>query len=188
MRLFVALDVPEETRAVLDPLVQRFEKICRGARWVRLEGVHVTLKFLGEVDDALVPEIQNALSAVRHDKPVHVAFRNFGFFPNDRHPRVFWAGIEPSPNLAALAAKVEASLKPLGFPPEKRGFAPHLTLARFKTLDGLSDLKRALASLPSRDFGETSATQFHLYQSVLKSTGAVYTKLASYSFVEGIVP
>lgn len=188
MRLFVALDVPEETRAALDPLVGHFKKICRGARWVRLEGVHVTLKFLGEVDDSKVPEIQNALSTIHHNKPVPIAFRHFGFFPNDHHPRVFWTGIESGPELADLATKVAAALKPVGFPREKREFAPHLTLARFKTAEGLAKLKEAIASLPSQDFGETSATQFHLYQSMLKSSGAVYTKLESYSFVEGAVP
>ncbi|HEV2288283.1 MAG TPA: RNA 2',3'-cyclic phosphodiesterase [Candidatus Acidoferrales bacterium] len=184
MRLFVALDVPHETRAALDPLVRRFEKICGDARWVRLEGVHITLKFLGEVDDAQGPEIQSALSSVRQDKSVPIVFRDFGYFPNDHHPRVFWAGIESGPELAALAAKVGASLEPFGFPQEKRTFSPHLTLARFKTLEGLAKLKEAVASLPSRDFGQTSAVQFHLYQSVLKSSGAVYNKLASYSFVE----
>ncbi|MGC1935911.1 MAG: RNA 2',3'-cyclic phosphodiesterase, partial [Candidatus Acidiferrales bacterium] len=158
------------------------------ARWVRPEGVHVTLKFLGEVPGAKVPAIQNELTGIRHDRPIDVAFRHFGFFPNDHHPRVFWAGIESGPELAALAAKVEAKLEPLGFPSETRAFAPHLTLARFKTLDGLPKLKETVSSLPLQDFGATSATQFHLYQSVLKSSGAVYTKLATYPFVESVVP
>lgn len=188
MRLFVALDVPEATRRALDETIRRFESVSRGARWVRAESVHVTLKFIGHVDETKLPAIKNRLAEAKSTGPIEIAFRNFGFFPNERDPRVFWLGIDARPNLAALAAKIESSLEPLGIPREARAFKPHLTLARFKTEEGLPKLREMVASLAPPDFGIMIATQFHLYESVLNSTGAVHTKLASYRFVEGATP
>lgn len=184
MRLFVALDIPEETRNALRELVAKFASVARGARWVRPEGVHLTLKFIGWIANAKVPEIEKRLARVRPHARVHVAFRNFGFFPNEKRPRVFWVGVEAGQELAALAAKIETELEPLGVPKEGREFTPHLTLARFKTNEGLAEMRSMLASLPSPDFGSMEATEFQLYESVLKSGGARYTKLASYPFMK----
>lgn len=183
MRLFVAFDVPKETRDKLRSIMDDFAKVYRGARWVRPEGIHITLKFIGHVNDSMLTDIQNALSCVRHDKRVDVAFRNFGFFPNEKHPRVFFAGIEAGKDLAALAAEIEDRLAPLGIAKETRAFQPHLTLVRFKTSAGLPELRKMIAALPTQDFGGGPASEFHLYQSVLKSGGAVYTKLSTYHFV-----
>ncbi|MHB8413580.1 MAG: RNA 2',3'-cyclic phosphodiesterase [Candidatus Acidiferrales bacterium] len=185
MRLFVALDVPEATRHALGDAIHKFENVCRGARWARAESVHVTLKFIGHVEETRLPAIKNCLGEVKASSPVEIAFRHFGFFPNERHPRVFWLGTESGPNLAALAAEIESSLEPLGIPRDARTFKPHLTLARFKTEEGLPKLRAMVASLAPPNFGRMIATEFHLYESVLNSSGAVHTKLASYRFVEG---
>ena len=182
MRLFVALDIPEETRSKFRALMDDFAKVCRGARWVRPEGIHITLKFIGHVADSILPDVQKALARVRHDKPFHVAFRHFGFFPNEKHPRVFFVGIEAGEDLADLAGDIENQLEPLGIAKETRAFQPHLTLARFKTTEGLPDLRKKIASLPTQDFGGGEVSEFHLYQSMLKSGGAVYTKLSTYHF------
>lgn len=182
MRLFVALDVPEDTRSELRALMENFSKICRGARWVRMEGIHVTLKFIGHVKDEQLLAIQEGLSRVSARPAIDVAFRNFGFFPNDKHPRVFFVGIYAGEPLAALASEIDNQLAPLGIAKESRAFQPHLTLARFKTSEGLPELRKEIASLPTQDFGGSTATEFHLYQSVLQSGGAVYTKLSTYHF------
>lgn len=185
MRLFVALDIPQDTRHALGAIIERLRGICRGARWLRAESIHVTLKFIGHVEEARLPAIQGALADARSNSPIDIAFRHFGFFPNERHPHVFWAGIEAGPELAALAGSIESSLEPLGINREQRAFRPHLTLARFKTEDGLPKLRAMLASLPSQNFGTMTATQFDLYETALKPEGAVHTKLASYPFVKG---
>jgi RNA 2',3'-cyclic 3'-phosphodiesterase len=181
VRLFVALDIPEAVREVLTGLRMRFEKICRGARWVRLEGVHITLKFIGEVPAGRVDAIRAALQNARATAPIDLRFVGLGFFPNERHPRVFWAGIEAGAALAQLAAAVEAQLSPLGFPPEKREFRPHLTLARFDSAEGVDQLRAAAAEFAATEFGRSAPREFYLYQSVLKREGAEYTRLASYS-------
>lgn len=182
MRLFVALDVPEATRRKLHLLMDDFARICRGAHWVRLEGIHITLKFIGHVDDSILPDIQQALSGIRADEPLDVAFRHFGFFPNEKRPRVFFVGIEAGKELAALAAQIGDRLEPLGIAKETRAFQPHLTLARFKTSEGLRELREKIAALPAQDFGGGALSEFHLYQSMLKSSGAVYTRLSTYHF------
>lgn len=184
MRVFVALEVPEETKRKLRELVAALGGACRGARWVHTEGMHVTLKFVGETSPERVEQIKVELGRIRARAAVEMSFRTVGFFPNDRHPRVFWAGIEASPNLGELAAAIERAFEALGIPPETRPFKPHLTLARFKSEDGLTQLRKRLAELAPFEFGATHATELHLYQSTLKSSGAVYTCLASYSFVE----
>lgn len=184
MRLFVALDIPEETRRAIRELISRLQPIARGAKWVRPEGVHITLKFIGWTEDDNLAQIKEHLSRVPQRAPIPVAFRNFGFFPNERRPRVCFVGIEAGAELARLAADIESQLAPLKIPKEERDFTPHLTLARFKTNEGVAQMQKVLASLPAQDFGAMHATEFHLYQSVLKSNGAIYTKLASYSFVK----
>ncbi|MFZ0638231.1 MAG: RNA 2',3'-cyclic phosphodiesterase [Candidatus Acidiferrales bacterium] len=184
MRLFVALDVPEETRRALRAVTEDFSVVCRGARWVRPEGVHITLKFIGDVEDARLADIQEKLSGVHREKAIDMAFRQFGFFPNEKRPRVFYVGIGAGQELGALAGEIETRLEPLGIAKEERVFQPHLTLARFKSNEGLPELRKEIASLPAQDFGGGVAAEFHLYQSVLQSGGAVYRKLSTYRFVK----
>ena len=185
MRLFVALDVPDAVRAALTEFVTPLKPLCRGARWVNLKGAHVTLKFIGEVSHEKLPEIQQALAEVRGG-PLDLRFAGVGFFPNDRRPRVFWAGIESGPRLAALASAVDAALAPLGIPGEDRPFRPHLTLARFTSAEGVERLGDFFASRAedtggrSPVFGSARAAEFYFYQSVLKPAGAEYTRLAAY--------
>lgn len=185
MRLFVALDIPEETRSAIRELISRLQPLARGARWLRPEGIHITLKFIGWVDDEILPLIKEHLSLAPRREAIPVAFRGFGFFPNEKRPRIFFVGIAAGTGLARLAADIETQLAPLKIPKEERAFTPHLTLARFKTNDGVAQMQKRLASIASQDFGAMKAAQFHLYQSVLKSNGAIYTKLASYPFAEG---
>jgi 2'-5' RNA ligase len=180
VRLFVALDVPETVRAALAELSGRLKKTCPSARWVRLESVHITLKFIGEVPPENLERIRQALGEVPSFEPIAMRFIGVGFFPSARRPRVFWVGVETSPHLAELAAAIEMKLQPLGVPPEKRAFQPHLTLARFETPQGTQALSAALEALGKPEFGSETFCEFHLYESVLKRSGAEYTRLATY--------
>ncbi len=183
MRVFVALDIPDEVRQALGSLVAQLERTCRGARWVRVAGLHLTLKFIGEVQPEMVERIQAELATIRLAAPVEMTFRDVGFFPNERRPRVFWVGISATPNLAELAGEIERRLEPLGIPREQRAFRPHLTLARFKSAEGLERLREALQSLGQLEFGATRTGEVHLYRSQLKPGGAEYTRLKTFSFV-----
>ena len=184
MRVFVAMDVPEEVKGKIREFVAKMERECqgaRGARWARVEGMHVTLKFIGEVSAEKVEEIKKELAGVRSAAAVEMNFRGVGFFPNAKHPRVFWAGIEATPNLAELAAEIEKRLERLGIPREGRAFRPHLTLARFKSEEGLAKLREAIEKAGAMEFGGVRCGEFHLYESKLHRGGAVYTRLATFS-------
>jgi RNA 2',3'-cyclic 3'-phosphodiesterase len=189
VRLFVALDFPDAVRQSLRELIARLKPECRGAKWVRPEAMHITLKFIGEVDAEKLDPIRAALATVHSTQPVDLHFRGLGFFPNERRPRVLWCGMEASANLAELAASIERALVPLGIAAESRDFVPHLTLARFQTEGGsrrdLEKLVRAADELKSYDFGETRETEFHLIESMLKPSGAEYKRQQTFPIVKG---
>src|SRR5882762_6180286 len=133
VRMFVALDIPEEVRAALSALIARLCPVSRAARWTRIEGVHLTLKFIGEVQPEKVGAIKASLAQIRSPDSIKMKVRSVGFFPNERRPSVFWAGVKVGAEWGALASAVETPLEPLGIAKEKRAFSPHLTLARFKS-------------------------------------------------------
>jgi 2'-5' RNA ligase len=181
MRLFVAIEIPEDVRSALGDLMKSLRGTCRNARWVRIAGLHVTLKFIGETPPQRVAELKVALGRIPSSPPIVLNFRGLDFFPNARRPRVLWAGVEAGPDLGALASAVEKALSPAGIPQEERKFSPHLTLARFKESAGVDALQVAIEKAGPQKFGGTTAKEFHLYQSVLKPGGAEYTRLATFS-------
>ena len=182
MRLFVALDIPDDIRQALAATARNLRATCPGARWARIDGLHVTLKFIGETPGETLEPIKAALATVRAAAPITLQFRGPGFFPDARRPRVLWVGIETGAELAVLAAAVENSLAGLGIARDTRAFSPHLTLARFDHPRGLAALHAAIEAAGPLEFGATRAKEFHLYQSVLKRGGAEYTRLATFSF------
>src|SRR5258708_7412246 len=182
MRLFVALEIPSTVRENLADLLKTLRAVSPQTRWVRPENLHVTLKFIGEVPEPILAAIRDALARVRSDQPVTLDFRGLGFFPNEKHPRVFWAGIEASPNLKVLAEEIEKATEKLGIPREKRSFSAHLTLARFEPPRLPEQLRAAILEHATRDFGSLRTSQFHLIGSKLKRSGAEYTTVESFSF------
>lgn len=182
MRLFVAIDVPDEVRQRVAAFAAEMRERAPRARWVRFDGVHVTLKFIGETAPEKAEPIRHALEPVRTGAPVEMEFRGAGFFPNEKRPRVFWVGIHSTPALAELATEIEQRLEPLGIARESRPFNPHLTLARFETPRESGELARALAETGEREFGRAVAREFQLYESRLKPGGSRYTRLAAFTF------
>lgn len=179
MRLFTAVDASPEVHENLKELLRRLEPTAR-LRWTRPGNLHLTLKFIGEWPEERLEELQRALASVPSPPRFEVKFSGLGFFPNARSPRVFWAGMEPSPELTQLAAGIDRALEPLGVAPERRPYSPHLTLARIQERTPLTGLHRAIESLPSQDFGAFSPECFYLYQSRLSPGGSVYVKLAEF--------
>jgi len=183
LRIFIALDLSEPIRAAIFSFCDNLRRAFPSARWVRPEGIHVTLKFIGEIPEERVAPIHAALSGIRSSAPVELSFGGTGFFPNDRRPRVFWVGIHASPNLAEIAAAIEERLEPLGIPRESREFHPHLTLARLDDPRGLDKFQAALREAGPREFGTMKTPEMHLYQSELGRSGARYTRLATFQFL-----
>lgn len=180
MRIFIALDIPGEVRARIAEYAERVRPYAPEARWSRVEGLHLTLKFVGEVKDEKLIAIKSALAAVQAG-PFEVTFAKTGFFPTPRSARVFWIGVEAREELSQLAATIESGLEKLGIAREQRAFSPHLTLARAGTDSG--SLK-GLAPLVEREdppqFGTMTAREFWLYRSEPGQGGSKYTKLERY--------
>ncbi len=132
MRLFIALEVPAELQAELGRRMERLRPLLPAARWVRPEGLHLTLCFLGETAPAVLPRLEAALGAAFARHPSFAwTLAGAGTFPPSRPARVAWLGVEAPASLAALQRDVEASAcEAAGATPESRAFHPHLTLAR----------------------------------------------------------
>ncbi|MGH9572863.1 MAG: RNA 2',3'-cyclic phosphodiesterase [Candidatus Acidiferrales bacterium] len=189
----MALEVPDETREALAGLIARLQRKLPSARWVHAEAMHITLKFIGHIGPEHLPAIRSVLAKLKSPEPIAMQFRGLGFFPGEKRPRVFWCGVEASPNAAVLAAHMDRALPNLGVEPESRPFTPHLTLARFKEddariredrLQGVAEILSLAHEMQAKDFGSIRTSEFHLFESKTKPTGAEYTRLETFHFTE----
>lgn len=178
MRLFVGLDLPAPIQESLGALIAQLRPAAR-CRWSPAANLHITTKFLGEWPQDKLSEMKAALAGVR-GPAIDIAIRGLGWFPNPHNPRVFFAAVRAPESLAALARATEEAVEPLGIARETRTYSPHLTLARIEERAGLIELRQRIAALDSTDFGQFTATGFHLYLSQPSTGGSVYSKLASF--------
>ena len=180
MRAFIAIDLPEPLRAALAETQQAFRRVCPEARWTRPEGIHLTLKFLGEISDAQAKRVVESLTRIGKFEPFSIEARGFGFFPHPRRPRVLWVGIEAPSALGELAARVEREMEKAGFAREERAFTPHLTLARFPVPRPQPGLEAALPGAEPASLGRFEASEFFLFESQLSPQGAQYRKVVRF--------
>ena len=184
MRLFVGIDIDEAIRENLVRYVARMKQRAPDVRFVSAASYHVTLKFLGETSK--VEEVRQALRKIELPQ-FEIAVRGTGFFPNERAPRIFWAGIHAGDELRELATAVSWMLADLGFEAEA-SFKPHLTLARSgsgrpkpqagdKANPKFQRLRELTASEPEVQFGTMTAREFFLFESKLSPQGAQYSKV-----------
>jgi 2'-5' RNA ligase len=145
-------------------------------KWVRPEGIHTTVKFLGEVEPEREPELRAALTrAAAGGRALPLDVRGFGVFPDATRPRVIWAGVEADPSLELLQHRVEQEFAPLGFPSEGRPFRPHLTLGRAAREARPRDFAGLAAALDRLQYGgSVLAESVDLMQSVAQAGGSVY--------------
>jgi 2'-5' RNA ligase len=183
-RTFIAIELDQELRENLGRLQTRLRDQLspRSVRWVRPDGIHLTLKFLGDTPQEKLAEIQAALGqAATEVGPFTFSVGGLGCFPNPRQPRVVWVGLqEPSGELARLQKAVEAYVAPLGFPTEKRAFSPHLTLGRVQRYASHSEAREVGEVVTASAIGtidEMRVTVVSYIKSDLKPSGAVYTTL-----------
>jgi len=183
LRLFVAVELPPEVREALAGLQKGMRPRCGpGVRWTRPEGIHLTLKFLGDVTQAEVARLEKALGRAALGQVVfELSLGSTGFFPNPHRPRVLWTGLEgETERLKALARRVEEELSPLGFHTEGRPFTPHLTLARLGERLGSAQREAfdsTVQSAPWRPGHPFAVDGLSLVRSHLNPAGAVYTCL-----------
>ncbi|HEV2246450.1 MAG TPA: RNA 2',3'-cyclic phosphodiesterase [Terriglobia bacterium] len=180
MRAFIAIELPASIREALAREQARFRAVSTDARWTRPEGIHLTLKFLGNISAQQEAQVKDALGRLDRFETFRVRIKGFGFFPNAKSPRVFWAGLEALPDLARLAAQVESAMERLGFPPEDRPFKPHLTLARFKMPRPQRKLEALVSAEDNPPLGAFEVSEFFLWESKSSPQGAEYLKVACF--------
>lgn len=186
IRSFVAVELPEAAKAALTRLQEEVKTGGGGVKWVEPRGIHLTLKFLGYVDEAKVPALVQALTrACEGFGPLEVALSGLGVFPSPSRPRVAWVGLSGGvETLLRLQEGVENVLSPFGFPQEERAFTPHLTIAR---------LREGVAPDEAKAFGQAflkaspesvsfKVEGISLMKSQLTPSGAIYTRLAFIPF------
>ena len=187
IRAFVAVPLPDALHQNLDMLVSEFKNAgVSGVRWVPLNNIHLTLKFLGEITDLQRKNLTERLAAsVQQFSPIDISIGGIGAFPNPRRARVVWVGVQAPAQLARLQQTVEKEAAGVGIPPEERPFSPHLTIARVTKNVSQSELERlaaALSKLGKFEIGRFTADHINLYRSELRPQGAVYTRLAQFGF------
>jgi 2'-5' RNA ligase len=184
MRLFIAVELPETLRERLGEIQRGLDELRFGLRFVRPEGIHLTLKFLGEVEPRRLDRIAAELRAAAADaQPTTLAAGGAGFFPGLERCRVVWVGLSGDlAPLRELHRDLDIRLHRLGFPRERGAFTPHLTLARVR--DGLSPEQRAaltdsLAGLQVPELERFQAREVRLFESFLERGGARYETRAT---------
>ncbi len=174
MRTFIAVEIPEKQRKIIWEFINEQKKKNLLIKWVEFENLHITLKFLGEVDEKKLDEILPLLSTISSRTiSFNLCLENLGCFPNIRNPRVLWVGVsQGGDDLIKLATELENVLYKIGFKKEEKKFHPHLTIGRIKTLCSVDDIINQPIKTDS-----FVVKEFILFKSTLLPTGPVYEKL-----------
>lgn len=175
MRAFIAVELDPQIKKTLQAFVTALRTTRGDVRWVRPDGLHLTLKFLGEIDGDAAGRVGEVLAGLagRHE-PFPIGFQGTGVFPGERDPRVLWVGVSAGPGLAAFQDELDRVLEAEGFERERREFKPHLTLGRVK---GPGRIREVLAELDKRRgeaFGDMTARRVALFESRLRPEGPEY--------------
>ena len=179
MRTFIAIEIPPEINSALMDLQTELRRAGADVSWTKPENLHLTLNFLGEVDEKRIVEVERAcVSSAAEFQPFTLSLNDTGVFPNARQPRVLWAGLSGEvENVIAIRNRIEEKLALIGFKREEKRFNPHLTVGRLKSNKKARELL-ALAEayrLPPLSF---VVTEIVLMKSELHPAGAEYTRLA----------
>jgi len=185
MRSFIALELPTEAKSAAAKIMAELKPSGANVKWVKPQGLHLTLKFLGEVDPKRLPALCQALArACAGRPPLGLGLAGVGAFPGPARPQVVWLGVTGQvPELGELASAVEKEMEGLGFAPENRPFRPHLTLGRLRrgrdkrARPDTAGLSQALASLVAFKGPDFKADKVALMKSTLTPAGAVYEQL-----------
>lgn len=178
IRAFIAINVDRRVIREISEAIVQLKRTIPEVRWVEADKIHLTVKFLGDIEPSRVDPIANALAeALKLFPRFTISAKGLGVFPALRRPRILWVGLEGS-QLVSLAANVEAALEPLGFTREERSFQPHLTIGRWRQFNGATKkLAEELERWKRSEFGASQVEAVTLFQSVLKPEGALHQPL-----------
>lgn len=186
LRAFIAVEIPVELRQAACTVIQPLQReLGSSVRWVPMENMHLTLKFLGDVSPANVDMLSQMLRAEADlFECFDLQLGGLGCFPNPRRPRVLFIGIQAPAALEALQRGIDSASRKLGYESEDRSFSPHLTIGRVKQAARVSAaeqqaIRHAIEDARIDALGTARVDSLHLYKSELKPTGSLYTRLYS---------
>jgi RNA 2',3'-cyclic 3'-phosphodiesterase len=185
MRLFTAIDPSSDVLFRLERLMTIFRPEAL-IKWSPLDNLHVTVKFIGEWPESRLEELHDALASLLPREPFEAEVKELGWFPNERSPRILWAGVHGGDPLLNLARETDECLEKLGIPKENRDYSPHLTLARMKNPVPLRRLRQRIQEVQPASLGRFPVTQFFLFRSDPGSNASIYRKIREYRFTSAL--
>ena len=187
MRCFIAISLPDERKAEISGIQERLKTAGADVSWTRPEGMHLTLKFLGDLEEKIISKIERSLDmAVDGITTFTLSVSGVGIFPDMRRPRVIWIGLnEDGSNLIKLHKGVGEELRKIGFPAEERRFTPHITLGRLRSNKNKDRLFELIEEEKTAELGSFKVSEVHLIKSELRPSGAIYTELYSVMLSSG---
>lgn len=181
MRCFIAIDLPEELKRQIEDVITQLSPLSKGIKWVPSGNIHLTLKFLGEIKEDMLPDIRQRLDIIcRICPPFALSLRGSGAFPDQKNPNVLWIGVDRSEELKNLYNDIDNSMSEIGFEKESRKHSPHLTIGRVKNKKDVLQAIKGLSGFSGNLFGKIEVAEIHLMKSVLMPTGAEYSKICSF--------
>ncbi len=179
LRCFIAIEIPETIKKSVLDIIDSLRKSGADVKWVSDENIHITLQFLGETEESLIPDIKGALYKILATySPFYIKIAKVGCFPSGRRPRVIWVGIEDSQSLINLYKDIASEMVKFGYQKEERGFTPHLTIGRVKSNRNMGELLKRLEEFTVTDFPAFEVQNIRLMKSELKPSGAKHYCLA----------
>lgn len=183
MRTFVALPLPTPVIHQLSRVIAPYQgQLKKGVRWVTPDTMHLTLRFLGESTFQQVIDLRNALQSVSNQDAIRLQFSQFGVFPHWKQPATLWIGFEPNTQLVELQQTIEQIVRECGYPPEKKAFHPHLTVARVQRPPAettIRQIQQAFSAAPTPPISQFEAGHVVLFESILNREGAKHQVLQS---------
>jgi RNA 2',3'-cyclic 3'-phosphodiesterase len=183
LRCFIAIEIPEISKKLIEDSINSLKKSGSDVKWVPAENIHITMQFLGETEEALIPSIKGALEKILAPySPFYIKIADISCFPDGRRPRVIWVGTEESPTLINIQKDISNEMVQFGYQKEVRAFTPHLTIGRVKSIRNMRELLKRIEEMKTTSYSGFEAQSITLMKSELSPSGAKYYSLAEIPF------
>lgn len=185
LRLFIAIEMPTEIKSQIANVISELRSAQAEVRWEQPEKLHITLKFLGETSEDLLPQIVLLLEGVAEKtSPFTIKYSGLGCFPNIHEPRIVWVGVDDiTDKIQPLVASIETEMASIGLEKEIKAFHPHVTIGRMKSRKNMSTLLRTMESI-TLESQPMSITEIVLIKSELKPAGSIHTIMQQFSLCQ----
>lgn len=184
MRIFIAIDPGNEIKEKIQEIKTKIDVLGSGVKWVEKENLHITLKFLGEINETMLNNVKSCIENIKNEcGSFDIKLCSIGVFPNVKDARVIWVDIkEGQQELKLLSEKIDAKLNKIGFSRENRPFSPHLTIGRVKGYINPESLKTIINDFKDYQIGKFTVKSICIMRSILKPTGPVYSLVSEFKF------